>query len=65
MHTPIAKITYNEVNQKIEWVSKLFHFILLRVSAPSNMVPALLLTLVNYFVLDLAEESFYLPFPTM
>lgn len=65
VHTSISRITYSELSQQIEWASELFFTVLMKISYPANMVPALVLTYVNYFVLDLGDDSFYLPFPTM
>lgn len=38
---------------------------MMRLTAPLQMLTALLKTLINYVILDLGKNSFYLPFPIM
>lgn len=59
------KATYNELNEKIERTSKLMHFAMTRLTVVGFVAPFLLTSAINYFIYDLAAESFYLPFPVM
>lgn len=56
---------FRELSEKFEHLSKRMHHSLVKVSATGQMVGAFVLTLVNYFILDLGEDSFYLPFPIL
>lgn len=60
-----AKITYNDLNEKIERVSKIIHFLTAKLSWAGVVLPSLPITAVNYFIYDLEEESYYLPFPVV
>lgn len=55
---------YIELSEKIERVSKILFF-LTKISYVGTNIPASLITLFSYFVLDLKKESFFLPYPTM
>lgn len=55
---------YTELKEKIEWTSKLLH-LLTKGTLVGTTTPPSLITIVSYFVLDLKEESFFLPYPTM
>lgn len=61
----VSQAMYIELNKQIEQMSRLFHFIAMKISVPSTTIPALLLTLFNYFILDLGNESYYLASPMM
>lgn len=54
-----------ELNEKIERMSKLVYSIFVEASLVGLVIPPLLITLVNYFVYDLSEESYFLPTPVM
>lgn len=56
---------YNELNEKIEQACHLIHLALVWVSTSGVVVPPLIVTVVNYAVYGLEDESFYLPFPVM
>ena len=56
---------YIEIDKKIERMSELIYFVLIKICLLGAMLPALLMTTVNYFVYNLGEESFYLPAPVM
>lgn len=64
-HNPASMAMYNELNTKIERMSKFFYILSVEIIFPASMILPLILMLVNYFVLDLKNESFYLPFPVM
>lgn len=58
-----SKIAYHDVNKKIERLTKIFG--INEISAIiMDVLPALLATIVNYFVLDLGKGSFNLYFFT-
>lgn len=62
---PTSSAIYTELNAKIELMSKWSYIILVKVCLVGIFLPLLLLTIVNYFVFQLGEESFYLPFPML
>lgn len=59
---PVSHAAYVKLNAKIEFLSEIMYLLTVRLSMPGTSLPALLITLVNYFINDLGEESFYLPF---
>lgn len=58
-----SKAKYIELIEKIERLSQLIHLGVIKLTVPSVVVPALLITLINFFVHNLGAESFFLPFP--
>lgn len=56
---------YAKLIKIIEYICELFFLALMKISIPSIMGCALAVTLVNYYVFDLGEDAYYLPFPTM
>lgn len=62
---PALKATITKVNESIEYMSKLLHFAILKVTIAGVEIPALLATIINYFVYDLEDDSYLLPFPIM
>lgn len=58
-------VVYNELNEKIEKMSKFFYIALLKVTPAALLGPIWTLTSVNYFIKNLGEDSFKLPFPVM
>lgn len=56
---PHSTIPYNELMAKIERLSKLIHLILVKVSTTASTVTPLLVVLINYFILDMADQSFH------
>lgn len=57
-----SKTMYIELNVKMERMTKLTYFLFVQLSVPGVMFPALFITSINYFVLDLGNESLFLPF---
>lgn len=57
-------IKYNEFNGKIEKLCEWFCIAMFGTIA-FYTIPLLIFAIVNYYVFDLADESFYLIFPTM
>lgn len=67
MNSPIGLhsiAAYKELIEKIERLSEIFCYALL-ITLGFLMPPALLFTIVNYFIYDLKGESFYLLYPIM
>lgn len=60
-----SKNVYIGINDKIERISKLIYFTIVHLTLSGTYLPYVLQTLFNYFVLNLNEESFCLPFPVM
>lgn len=58
-------ISYSALNEKIEKVSKLLYHSLLKFTPAAVLTPSLIVTSINYFVNDLEEDSFELPFSTL
>lgn len=48
---------YDELNAKIERLCKWLYIALVRVALAGTMLPPLLITLVNYYIYDLGDES--------
>lgn len=63
--TAILRIKYDKMMEKIEWMTNLLHIMLVRFSFASYNVLPLLISLLNYYALDLGDESFYLQAPTL
>lgn len=59
----ISKTMYKELSEKIERTSQIL-YLLTQITYVGTNIPASLITLFSYFVLDLKEESFFLPYPT-
>lgn len=62
LSNPMSKTIYDKYNAKIERMSKLFYLVFVTLTTPGIVLPPLLITLVNYYVYGLGDESFYLPF---
>lgn len=52
---------YADLCGKIDLVGALSQFLMFKLTIPGFVLPALLITITNYFVNDLGNESFYLP----
>lgn len=62
---PISKSKYVNLINNIERMSKFFHFVLTKLTVASVVAPDVLITLGNYFIYDLGDESYYLSAPMM
>lgn len=62
---PPLRTTFDELNKKIEYTSELIHFALLKFTIAGIEMPTLLVTIINYFVYDLKDDSYLLPFAIM
>lgn len=56
---------YIKLNERIERIFKLLHFLFVEMSIVGVVLPAALITIVNYFVYNLGDESWFLPCPAM
>lgn len=63
--TKLLKIRYGKMMAKIEWMSELFHTILIKFTFSVCNLPAFPINLFNYYALDLGAESLSLQNPTM
>lgn len=64
-HNPISRHIYAELTEKIERMFRFFDILVVKVSFVGTMIPPLLNSVVNYYILDLGDESFLLPRPMM
>lgn len=60
-----SRVMYTELNEKLERMSKFVYTVFVEASLAGLIIPPLLITLVNYFIYDLSEESYFLPTPVM
>ena len=60
----ISKAIYDELSEKIERMSQMF-IDLVKLTIPGLLIPAIFITLANYFVYDSGDDSFFLPFRAM
>ena len=56
---------YQDFLEKIEQMSQLLYIVVAKLVALITFVPALIVTLVNYFVYNLGDDSYFLPMPLM
>lgn len=49
----------NELTERIEWISKLIHLILVKLSSAAAIISPLSITCVNYFIYDMGDDSFF------
>lgn len=59
------KIKDKGLNEQIEWISKLVYFVQVKLTVGAVVFPAMLITLVNYFVFNKNDQSYFLPIPIM
>lgn len=50
---------YRKLNTDIERISELYFLVSLRFSIPVAILPALITTILNYFVYDLSDDDTY------
>lgn len=65
MNDRISKAMYSNVNEKIERVSEIVYFVLVKLNIFAVILPPLITTMVNYYISGLGDESFYLATPVM
>lgn len=56
------KSQYSDLNEKIERISKMIDFVMMKLLFPAFIVPAVMITVANYFIFDLKGESYFIPF---
>lgn len=49
--------------EQIERMSERFYFVLDKLTAPGALLPALFLTVINYFIYDLGDDAYFLAIP--
>lgn len=59
----VATANYRKLNARIEWASEWYYFLLVKLSSLGCMIPPLFLTIVNYIIFDMGDESYFLPLP--
>lgn len=64
-YKPASIAIYTELIQKIEFTSKWCYLILADAGTAGSVLPLLLLTIVNYFIFELGDDSFMLPWPML
>lgn len=62
INDPTANAKYHYMHEKIERASKLYYFTVTRYNTPIFYLSSLMSTVINYFVFDLGDESYSLPF---
>ena len=60
-----ASISYDELSEKIEQMSKVVDLIILKLTYFGTILSALFSTIINHFVYNLDDESFILPILAM
>lgn len=65
MQDSIAQQMYNQMNDKIEQMTQILSFVMLKLSLAGFSIPILAVTIGNYFLYDLGEESYILPCPML
>lgn len=61
----ISKFMYDNVNRKVEQLSQILYILLVKLDIPGCVLPPFIATMVNYYIYDLGDESFYLGAPAM
>lgn len=59
---PASAIEYTQMDMKIERLSKLAFFVMVKCTVLGFVLPSLLITTANHFIYDLGNESFFLPY---
>lgn len=62
---PNPKTIYLEMDEKMDRMANWTYFILAKLTFPIFVSSNLLLTVVNYFVLDMGDDSYFLPSPIL
>lgn len=58
-----SKIVYMKLSTKIDGITEIFYFAIMKLTIPWIMLPSLVVTTINYIIYGLGKESFYLPYP--
>lgn len=62
---PEPRAIYLEMTEKMDRMANWTYFILAKLTFPIFVTSNLLLTAVNYFVLHMGEDSYFLPSPIL
>lgn len=62
---PAASAKFKRMNKTIERITKWYELLLVQISVSVITISALVTTIINYFVYNLQDESFLLPFPIL
>lgn len=54
---------YDDVNGKVEQLSNVMYLILVKINIPICVGAPFITTMVNYYIFDLGDDSFYLGTP--
>lgn len=54
-----------EIDENIELISNVIHFVTTKLTIAGLLLPPLVLTAINYFIYDFGDESYVLPYPVM
>lgn len=65
MTNSFSAALYDKSNEQIEQMCEIMYFVMTKLTAIGSITPLVLLTIVNYFVYDLRDESYLLLFPVM
>ena len=65
MNDPNPKPIYLEMDERIDRMAYWTWVISAKMTFPVTVSTNLLLTGINYFILDLGEDSYFLPFPIL
>lgn len=64
-HDPALMAMYKMIAAKFERLSNLAHLIMVKYSTVGFALPPLIVTVINYFIHDLGDESYFLTFRTL
>lgn len=64
-YKPMSTILYSELNEKIESASEWSLFILVKFVFAGTVLPLLYVFAVNYYIYDMGDGSFFLPWPML
>lgn len=64
-HDPALRVKYWKLNENIERMCALFYKVFIKIITPLQIFPAVLISMVNYFINKLGDDSFYLACPVM
>ena len=64
-HDEASKVIHYDLYEKMELMSKIIFYALPALIVNALMLSLFGLTLINYYIYDLGDESYYSPFPLM
>lgn len=60
---PKSKKIFGDALELSEQITQMFNFALLKITLSGTMLPNLVFSLLDYYINDLGEKAFVLPFP--